>query len=346
MAEQDEKATLIVGGSKFEDWESVWVQKTWGDSFHQFRFTCAERDEAPKQLKPEDECEIELAGELAITGMILTRQAAYDENSHGVMLQGVSNSWAAARSSIIHETNSFDGKTFMQIAEEVLEKTGVKGTKKGTISETKFDRMHTHIGETIFQFLERIAKERKIIVTADKDGNFLFVGENYSGEQIGALVEGVNIKRCNAVLSVSAQRSEFLVNSSTAATDSQHGRKASEQQAKEKSKGLKRYSVLLVPNEQPVWTEDEVKKRLKNERMWTEAQQVQATIVVQGWKAGTGKLWEPGQQVSVKSKMALIDQELAIQSATYTQDDASGTLTTLVCVAPSGLNGSSEFILS
>ena len=69
--------------------------------------------------------------------------------------------------------------------------------------------------------------------------------------------------------------------------------------------------MLLVPNEQPVWTEDEVKKRLKNERMWTEAQQVQATIVVQGWKSGTGKLWEPGKQVSVKSKMALLDQELS-----------------------------------
>ena len=157
---RDEKATLIVGGGKFEDWESVWVQQDLGRflpsiQVHLRRARCG----AGQQLdKPEDECSIELAGQLAITGMILTRQAAYDEDSHGVMLQGVSNSWAAARSSIIHDTNSFDERSFMQIAEEVLEKTGVKGTKKGTISEKIFDKVHTHIGETIFAFLDRLAK--------------------------------------------------------------------------------------------------------------------------------------------------------------------------------------------
>jgi prophage tail gpP-like protein len=339
--EQKEKATLIVGGGKFEDWESVWVQKTYGDSHHQFRFTCAERDPPAKQIKPEDECTIELDGQLAITGMVITRQTAFDGNNHGVQLLGASNTWSAARSSIDHKTNSFDGKTFIQIAEEVLEKTGVKYKKKGTISEKKFDRCHVHIGETIFAFLDRIAREVKVIVTADKEGDFLFIGENYNGEKIGALIEGVNIKSCSAIESVSAERSEFLINNSTAASDSQHGTKASEQQAKEKGR-LKRYSILLVPNEQPVWTEDEVKKRAKNEKMWTEQQRIQATFVVQGWTSGTGRLWEPGSSVRVKSEMAMLDRELIIQSATYTQDNASGTLTTLLCVTPAGLNATSD----
>lgn len=343
MAEQDEKATLIVGGSKFEDWESVWVQKTWGDSYHQFRFTCAERDASSQQLKPEDECAIELAGELAITGMILTRQAAYDENSHGVMLQGVSMTWPAARASIVHATGNFDGKHFMQIAEEVLKPTGVKATKKGEISEKKFERMQVQPGEALFNFLERVGRDRKIIVTCDKEGNFLFVGE-HPGESIGALIEGVNIKRCQAVISVSAQRSDFIIRGQTAADNDQNMRTQAEQEAKEEGRLKKKfYSPIIVNIEQPVWTQDEVKQRAKNEVMWTEAQQVQATFVVQGWKTGDGKLWEPGKNVSVKSPMALLDMELTIQSVTYTQDDPSGTLTTLLCVAPWGLNSKSDF---
>jgi prophage tail gpP-like protein len=341
MAQNEkEKATLIVGGKKFEDWESVWCQKTWGDGFHQFRFTAAEREQtaAVERIKTGAECSIELAGQLAITGMVITRQVAYDENNHGIMLQGVSMSWAAARASIVHKTNSFDGKTFMQIAEEVLKETGVKGKLVGKINEAKFERMHVQPGESIFAFLDRIGRERKVIVTADKDGNFLFVGEHES-ENIGALVEGGNIRKCQAVDSISAQRSDFIVNGQSAANDKDNMRKQAEQQATEKGK-LKRYSPIIVANEQPVWTEEQLKLRAKNEAMWAEAQQVQATFMVQGWLSAGGRLWEPGKKVSVKSKMAVLDKELAIQSATYTQDNASGSLTTLLCVAPWGLNTS------
>lgn len=345
---QDEKATLIVGGKKFEDWESVWVQQTWGDAFHQFRFTAAERDPTPQlyallQLRPGDECIIELAGELAITGIILTRQAAYDPNSHGVMLQGVSMSWAAARASIIHETGSFDGKHFMQIAEEVLRPTEVKARTHGEISKKIFERMQVNPGEPIFNFLERIGRERKIIVACDKDGNFLFVGEHES-ESLGALVEGQNIRACQCVISEAAQHSEYILRGQTAASNDQNMRQPAEQEARETGK-LKPYSPIIVPMEQPVWTLDEVKQRAKNELMWTEAQRIQATFVVQGWTAGNGKLWEPGKNVSVKSKMAMLDMDLSIQSATFTQDNASGSLTSLLCVAPWGLNGKSDAVM-
>lgn len=349
MAESDdERATIIVGGKKFEDFESVWVQKTKGDGFHQFRFTAAERDPTPEmyqllQIKPEDECIIELAGEAAINGIVITRQAAFDGTSHGVMIQGVSKTWPAARASVIHETNSFDGKTFMQIAEEILKRTGVKGRKLGKISEEKFKRMHCQPGRPIFDFLKDLASERKVIVSCTKDGDFLFEGAESKSESIGALVEGVNILKCQAVVSISAQRSEYILHSQSAADNDQNMRTQAEQEAKEKGVLTKLYSPILIPNEQPVWTEKELQERAKNEKMWTEAQQVQATFVVQGWKSGTGKLWEEGKNVSVKSRMAMINEELVIQSATFTRDNTSGTLTTLLCVAPWGLNIKSDY---
>jgi prophage tail gpP-like protein len=343
----EEKATLIVGGKKFEDWESVWCQHTWGDPFQHFRFTAAEREPTAKtyqllQIKPEDECIIELDGELAINGMVVTRQAAFDEGNHGVLLQGVGMTWTAARASIIHETNSFDGKSFMQIAEEILKPTGIKGTKIGTISDKPFKRAHTPPGANIFDFLKELASERSVLVTCTKDGDFLFVGEGGDNGRVGALVEGVNIRKCQAVISISTQRSDFIINGQSAADDKDKMRKQAEQTAKEKGT-MKKYSPILVPNEYPVWTQEELQERAKNEAMWTEAQQIQATIVVQGWKAGTGKLWEAGKGVSVQSQMAMINQELRIQSVTYTQDNNSGTLTTLLCVPPWGINAPSDY---
>ena len=65
------------------------------------------------------------------------------------------------------------------------------------------------------------------------------------------------------------------------------------------------------------------------------AEQLQVTIVVQGWlKPGGGGLWKPGEKVHVKSPMLIVDEQLDLVSATFTQDNKSGTRTTLELKRP------------
>jgi hypothetical protein len=47
MPNREEVATIIVNGRRFEDWESVWVQHRWTETYPLFRFTCAEREPVP-----------------------------------------------------------------------------------------------------------------------------------------------------------------------------------------------------------------------------------------------------------------------------------------------------------
>jgi prophage tail gpP-like protein len=89
----EEVATVVVGGRYYSDWETTWVQHRRLDPYMYFRFTAAERDPIPGlwdrlQFKPPDPCAIYLAGRLAVTGIIMVRQVAYEGNSHGVSLQG------------------------------------------------------------------------------------------------------------------------------------------------------------------------------------------------------------------------------------------------------------------
>jgi prophage tail gpP-like protein len=341
-----EKATLSVGGGNFEDWESVWVQHTWGDAYSLFQFTCAERDTAQvaQQFKPMDDCTVTLAGQKAIEGYILTRQVAFDAYHHGVMLGGVNKTWSAARSSIDHKTSSFDNKDFKTIADEVLKPTGIKSKTEGTLDPTKFDFMHCAPGEPIFHFLERIGRDRKIIVTCTKDGEFLFVGEGRSSGSQGQLIEGQNILKMQCVISESAQYKKYIVRGQINANDKKKYEKVARQESTADGRLKKVYSLKIIPIEQGVYNAKELQKRADNESMWTEAQEVKATIVVQGWQpggpsGGSGELWQAGKDVKVTSHMAMIDQILSIQQVTYTQDSQSGSLTTLVCVAPWGLNG-------
>lgn len=332
-----EVATVVVQGRRFDDWQSVFVQHRWTDAFPIFRFTAAERDPIPTlwsrlQFKPRDECAIYLGGHLAIAGVITLRQTAYDASSHGVMLQGVGLTWFAARGSIIDKTSNYDDQTFEQVARKVIAPFGVGVQTIGSLNATPFKRLQCEPGETCWNFLERIARPRGIIMGSDHRGNFLLIGDHAS-QVSGDLVEGDNILRCQATISVDHMRSDFIVRGQTAGSDDKHGADASEQEARVGGK-LGRYSPLLTPAEQPVWNLGELADRAQNEAIWNDGTEIHASITVQGWFAPDGGLWRTGNLVTVKSPMAMLNMALAIENATFTQDSTSGTLTTLDLVAP------------
>lgn len=345
MPNPQEVATIEVNGRRFEDWESVWVQHRWAEPYPLFRFTCAERDPVPDlwqklQFKPADECSVYLGGELAINGVILVRQVAYDANNHGVMLQGVGVTWYASRASIIDKTGNYDNMTFEQVARKVLAPFAVGIEVIGVLNATPFKRLQNEPGETVWNFLERIARVRGIILGSDHLGNVLLI-DDHTAPLAAQLIEGQNILKCQCLISMENMFSEYWVRAQTAASDDQHGRKASEQE-KRAPGSAKRYSPLLTPAEQPVWNEGEVQDRANNEALWHEGTIVHATITVQGWFHRRG-LWHAGDDVYVKSPMAMLDMVLKIQTATFTQDRNQGTLTTLELVAPWLLKDRSTF---
>jgi prophage tail gpP-like protein len=362
-----EIATLIVGGKIFEDWETVWIRWCWNEPFSQFRFTCAEREPYPLpgqvlQFAPGTLVQIYLGGIQVIDGVIITRQVAYDAEQHMVQLQGVSASWFANRSSIEHATSDFGGKNFLQIADTILAPTGVGYETVGAIDMTPFESGATPgVGETIGQFLESLARDRKIIISNLPNGKFLFIGE-HDWPASAELVEGINIKKCQCVISSETAYSDFIVRGSSKASDPKYGRDASEQEARIPG-SLFRYSILLTAMEHPVWSLSELSTRALTEKMWNEdVTKIDATITVYGWfrplptsmipgfglssiarqqlgPAYGHTLWQAGDEVIVYSPMAMLyNQQLKIKTVTWTQDNSNGSQTLLELTTPQGLN--------
>jgi prophage tail gpP-like protein len=337
MPNPAETATLIVRGQKFEDWKSVWVQSRYAEAYPQFRFTAAERDPVPElwtklQIKPGDECTILLGGQLAVTGVVITRQVAYDANNHAIQLSGKGLTWYATKSSVKHKTGNFDGKTFEQVGREVLATYGIQAKVIGKLNAIPFKRLQVEPGELVWDFLERIARPRGIILGSDIEGNTLFI-DHHTNQTVEQLVESKNILRCQCVITQEHKFIDYIVRGQTGASDEQHGADASEQECTAKGTD-DRYSALITPAEQPVWNKGEICDRAKNEAIWHEGTEIEATITVQGWlRAGT-TLWHAGDDVYVQSPMAILNQVLKIQTATFTQDRESGTLTTLQLVPP------------
>jgi hypothetical protein len=93
-------------------------------------------------------------------------------------------------------------------------------------------------------------------------------------------------------------------------------------------------SLQITPSENPVKTNEECKMRADNEKIWHEGTIIEATVTVQGWLMPGGGLWHAGDKVNVMSPMAMLADQLKIMTVTYTQDNNSGTLTTLDLVMP------------
>jgi prophage tail gpP-like protein len=328
-----DQAILIVGGINFKDWESVYVQLRWGDAFSYFRFTSVERD-APAglfyklQFVPGTKCQISLGGISVIDGFIETRQVAYDPEQHGIELTGKSLTAPVARSSVNTKSGSFDGMTFKQVADKVLSTYSSKIIPIGTLNSIPFAKLQNQPGESVWDFLERIARPRGIILGSDSFGNFLAIGEHSIPVLNTQLIEGQNIKKCQCVMHDEHAYNQYNVKAQSAASDDNHGTAASELEGNWGGSGWPG-SLLITPAEQPVKSIQEVIDRAKNESLWHEGTKIEATITVQGWFRNDTDVWWPGDNVFVYSPMCPLNMMMKIQNVTFSQDNSGGTLTTL-----------------
>ena len=344
-AKPEEVAEVFIDKFVYSDWETVWVQHRWHDAWPIFRITTAERDPVAElwarlQIIPGDLCLIKLGGVVAITGVVTVRQTAYDANSHAVSIQGMGVQWFTWRGAILDKTQEFKGG-YVDVATAVMAPFGVTPTVIGTIDPTEFKPpAHNEIGESVFQFLEKLGRERKVVLGGDYAGNLLLVGDHES-QVVDELIEGVNIKTCQCVINIGDVYQPYVARGQSSRSDEGSPADAGQQEAYVDSKVLKRYSPLLVANEHPVWTQHEIDLRAETEATWGDGTLIEATVVVFGWFTRSGKLWAHcvGECVILNSPMTtLVGERMAIRSVTSTQDRQSGTQTTLDLVVPWLLN--------
>lgn len=334
---------VLPGGQYFTNFESVMVHRRWKGPWPDFQFTTADivevEGETPPdnwrqlQFKPGDECAIYLGGQLAVAGVITARQTAYDKGNKQVSLTGVGLSWYAARGSILNKTN-FDNESFLQIAGEVLQPFGIDYCTVGKIDGTPFTNIQVETGETVWNFLERIARDRQVVIGSDHQGKFVFISLHI-GDTIATLREGDNILGCQALIATQDIYSNYPVRGQTVGHDDKWGPPSAEMEASAPG-SAKRYSPILNVVEHPVYTVQELQERANFEQKVHEGQIVEVTVVVQGWfvPPGGNMLWAPGYDVLFDSPMTTLrNVTLKIDTVTFKQD-SSGTTTTLLLVAP------------
>jgi prophage tail gpP-like protein len=348
----EESALVVAGDETWANWETVMVQHRWMEAFYMFEFSAIEPATEPRKLAQlkfnvGQKVEITLGGKTAIDGGVITiRQSAMDPERHGLQLIGKSYSWQFAKSSIVGKNAGgydFSGKGIVEIAKIIAGETGTPVRTVGTVDNSPFKDLASAPGEPAWDFLEKAARQKGVILGADESGILLIGphGQNQGDDIVEA--QGGNVKRINVTISNEFAFSNYFAVGQNKGSDEENGEAVS-QMAAGPIKGRDVLpSYLVAPAETPVNSGD-LQKRVRFEAQIHDATEVKITVVVYGWlQPRSGDLWRVGDSYKVNAPDHLPDewnnQSYAAQTVTFQQDEKNGTTTTLDLVLPWLLNG-------
>lgn len=343
-----ELAILTVNGRDYQEWESVSVRT---DVHNQppalCRFTCSEghpivSNLAKMQIIPGMECEVSLAGQKAFKGKVETRQVYYDSKRHHIEIICVSL-MDVITTSVISPTGKSKLKTFKDIAEPKLRALGYKLVFEGGPAPTyKFPRVSETHGELLLDHLDVLARMLGLHFATNANEDFVaIVGPNGASDSV---TEGKDILIGREILNRPSARSYNPVMTQGTGSDKKYGPQISHMPFYLDETAVKQFMATfttvpaVVRNELASSDKEMLKQRAIMEQSLQEGDRITVFATVQGWLRPSGGLWERNQEVIVTSPMLVMNGELLrTKTVVFTQDDATGTRTTLELCNPAAM---------
>ena len=337
VAKREEQAILTVNGRNFLDWDSVSVKhEENARPPYLCRFTCSEpipiaNNFTKLQIKPGDQCTVTLAGYPAFKGKVMTRQVFFDANRHHIeIIAGTHTDLMTA--SVVSQTMEFKNQTFSQIAQDQLKRFGIPLTfEGGAAPTTKFPRVSASHGESVIDFLETLARPLGIGFTSNEKGDFVGVMGPVGGSDI--VREGHEILIGREIIYNEAQATANPSVAQGSGSDSKWGAAVAHAPFATIPSGtlFGGQAPGIIPFELPTSDNQMLKGRSTSETQWLEDDKITVIITVYGWQRPSGGLWRRNQTVSVISEMLMMkgNEGLRAKSVTFTQDNRTGTRTTL-----------------
>jgi prophage tail gpP-like protein len=346
MAKITETAVLTVNGTNYTDWESVSVK-------HQLReqppltcrFTCSEGSPMVKhlskmQIMPGYNCTTTLAGQLAFTGKVTTRQVVVDARRHHIEIQ-CANNVRMLTSSVISKTGEWKDKEPEQIIRDVLKPLGINlVVKGGQLPKIKIPRYSATPGESVHDFIDTLTRhlgvegqEFGIAHTGDVLGNFVIMVGGTGGSD--TLTEGKNMLEGREVIYDPTQAGGVPSPNQGPGNNDTWGANVASVPFVSKTFPIigQKYPPGVVVPELPFMGKKLQEGRANSESNWLQESYVTVYGTVHGWLSPSGKLWEVGQNVTVNSPMLVMNGiPLKLKSVTYSQDNSTGTRSVLELV--------------
>lgn len=323
---------LVVGGQIHAGWTRIRVHLGLEEISGSFDLAVSERwsrEIAPIEVRAQDACTLKIDGHTLITGFIDAADNGYDATSHQVSVRGRDTTADLVDCSAEYAKGEWRNADICQIARDLAKPYGIQVSAVGDIG-APFPLFAVEPGETVFDCIERAARQRGVRLLPDGKGG-LVIGVQPATASGASLVEGENILSASASNDASGRYSRYVVKGQSAGTDDTNGTAASQVKATAEDAGVKRPRTLVIIDEDQGDAAG-FQRRAKWEASTRAARGLTVHCRVQGW-THAGGLWRINTTVPLRAPTLRIDRELLVRDVDFIVDEG-GTYTDLVLTLP------------
>ncbi|MPW31789.1 phage tail protein, partial [Agarivorans sp. B2Z047] len=208
--------TLRIRDLDYTDWLSSRVDMDVRTLAWSFSASVTTPVEQPQQLAIEkgDLVEVRYQERIVLTGYIDTVGASHDDQNVRYELSGRSLTGQLTDSSAVYEGGQFDNQRLSDIARTLCRPFGIDVVQLAPGHDAPFTTVRIEQGETVFELLERLARQRGVLLTSNSQGA-LVVTRAGTALVTPELRLGENIKAASGTDSLQQRASQYIVKGST-----------------------------------------------------------------------------------------------------------------------------------
>ena len=270
-------------------------------------------------------CQIYLESELFLTGKKTRVDASFSNSGRFYALHGFSNTFNFMDSAL-KPPYEFNNEPFENVADKVAAQTGTKVIHDAPQSD-QITRATIQSGQTGFQFLVPLAKERNRVISSDQQGNILIQQADVDSNSVGVIEEGNEADLISQEFQASFDdRKSFRSYKVTSQTP--FGRYQAN--VTDKSVPEPRHTITSVDTQIP----GAIEQVAEWQRHLQTIEDFRLEIPVVGWHAPSGDLWRVNTTVTFVSETCFIPDgfDLYIRGVRYIY--GSGGMTAVLSVVP------------
>jgi prophage tail gpP-like protein len=339
---------LEVDGISYEGFTEVSVTRSVASLSGSFSFRATSKPENPLPFKIGQSCRVLIDDNPVINGFIESVNVSYGGNEHEISIAGRDKtmdvidcstllkeiSGTVSIESVIKKILQANGLTDIEVINNV---PGLKNFGAGDVESAE-------IGETRFEFMDRYARKRQVLLTGDGNGNIVITRSGLISAQT-ALVRLTggenNILSANVNYSETNLFNKYIVRSQLNPVALEGGEVTAGEVASQSGEAIdsdvRNTRVTEIRPEQSGSDDDSKQRALWNKNI-SRAKSFNYTATVQGFYQDVSetRLWIPNEIVPVRDDFAgmtsTVDAKLLINSVTYNFSNDSGSTTTLTCI--------------
>lgn len=314
---EENAAVFYVNKQIYEGFKDIRLSRNLTSLTGAFEIVLVDKWQAEKrdfELKPGLEIACKIGKRPVFSGFIDKFDIALSTSSRNLTISGRDKTGDLVDCSHLGR-NEFNNMKLEAIVNELVKPFGI-GVIIFADTGAPISKFTINQGDTVFQALQRLAKQRSLLLTSSPEGNLVLEKKGIIRAST-ELIEGHNIKSASISLDNTERFSQYVVKGQSTGGDGDGLLEdASQGKGISYDEGIKRYRPIVILNDSKSDGKTS-QQRAQFESSIRAAKGCNVSVVVVDWTQKDGELWATNQVVFIDCPSIGIKQDMLISSVKF-----------------------------